>query len=501
MPYENENEIEYEIEIENENVNELEDEVEIDEVNENEIDVVNEIEIDEVNENEIDAVDENEIDDVNENDLTEYEILMHEYVPRSSVAIPTAAPSVPVTKKVSRKRRRKELKAQREIDFASSSSSADGEGSPPSKIGRFPKRMEYIDAFEAQSDLARVNRRNTFENRRLFRRVLEDFLDCVVPRLSDEEFKQKFRVTRKTLKQLNYCFEMGAADEKLVPLQHKAHVPLTEYMIMFLWYVGTGNTYKGLASTFDVGIDEAIYVIDVVTTFFSLYAKKLLPFPETRREANFYASSFHQMFKFPGAIGCLTNHHMRIREHPSSHDRYLTTIQTITCPRGRFLNVHINSELKMHPRDILDESPIGETLPALCHEKYHLVADENHFLRQWLLTPFKKPVSRNEILFNERHSAVMNSGYKAWNSLVYRFRQLRNCMLTPENMIGVVTACCMIQNICMDEMDYFELSDDREGSLNRRPNEIARAVNVLRDDPDLRSWGLLKQRQVSHDML
>lgn len=112
---------------------------------------------------------------------------------------------------------------------------------------------------------------------------------------------------------------------------------------------------------------------------------------------------------------------------------------------------------------------IGQNLNEVMHSpSYHMIGDSAFPLREYLLVPYKDygSLSAVEVHYNRRHSKTRMVIENAFGLLKSRFRILNhvNChlKLVPE----LITACCVLHNICIAMNDNGIDSDDMAPAMS-----------------------------------
>ncbi|XP_055836542.1 putative nuclease HARBI1 [Episyrphus balteatus] len=399
--------------------------------------------------------------------------------------------------KEKKKKRQETLKRKYEQARANSSSSEDEVNYQPRRRLSFQRQVKIEQqsndeltppGVDMNEDLKVSHVENFNEKRRE-----SDFVD-LVSKYSDEMFKDVFHVSRNTAERLYIQFKSSPEYDNIFKLNDQTRIPAKHYIWMFLWFVGRKGTYLELSSMFNVSLSKAVSVVDTVLQFLNNSAREFIQFPESNTDMRNSADSFEQIADFPDVIACLLN--TRIQTKGTKTPFW---IQVLCDSKGRFLDVFIESTSDLHPTAVLENSPINEKIKNICQRRYHILAKQDYFVREWLLTPIDEPTSKEQIWYNRQHSKTMNVVLDSLEILIQRFPQLTAMQFFSSYKIKrMINACCILQNICLEEEDFFDAEVDPmmvalagakndEGQTKQRPEDI---------ECHLRKIGELKRKQI-----
>ncbi|XP_055918012.1 uncharacterized protein LOC129950189 [Eupeodes corollae] len=286
--------------------------------------------------------------------------------------------------------------------------------------------------------------------------IRPDFVNSFVSKFSESQFKDAFRISRNTANQLFVRFKSSPEYKNIFKLTDQTRIPAKHYIWMFLWFVGRKCSYLELSEMFNVPLYKSVCVVDTVLQFLNSYARDFIRFPETPSELRASAESFQQIAGFPDVIACLVSTKIKAKADKDSF-----VAQVFCDSKGRFLDVFVDSTIDIHSTEVLEKSQMNQKLKNICQGKYHTLATNDYFVREWLLTPIDRPSSGEHIRYNRKHAKTMNVVSDSLELLTQRFPQLTNMhLLSSYKIKKVFTACCVLQNICLENEDFFDTEED-----------------------------------------
>lgn len=107
-----------------------------------------------------------------------------------------------------------------------------------------------------------------------------------------------------------------------------------------------------------------------------------------------------------------------------------------------------------HDAFIWKYSSLRELMRTEIPPNNFLLGDSGYPLEPWLLTPYVRPTSPSEEIFNRKHIQCRNVIERCFGLLKSRFKALHRTggtlCYTPEKVCKIITACAVLHNICIN---------------------------------------------------
>ncbi|XP_055838409.1 putative nuclease HARBI1 [Episyrphus balteatus] len=225
---------------------------------------------------------------------------------------------------------------------------------------------------------------------------VENFVEDVVDKYLEEQFRQQFRIRRRTCEFLTQRFEMSSHFKKKVDCGGKQEIPDKVQILAFLWFAGNKDSYREVANLFNISTASMFNILIRLLEFFFEVSPNFIKFPATDEEKQRAAAKFKQIAGFPGVIGCIDGCYIYVRKpagklrstYINRHDLLSLTLQGICDAEKRFIDVFVGSPSKIHDARIFQLSFISHDLPDICGTEYHILGDAAYSLRELMLTPY-----------------------------------------------------------------------------------------------------------------
>ncbi|XP_064485996.1 putative nuclease HARBI1 [Ornithodoros turicata] len=321
---------------------------------------------------------------------------------------------------------------------------------------------------------------------------IANYVRDVVRNYSDEEFRQHFRLRRDICYNVISGFaesEWSTAQEGLGGAPRKSP---EEQVLAFIWYAANKTTIRAVGDRFNMSGATVEAVFERVMSYLCASAPRVIQFPADLQDL---AEKFKEVSGMPGVIGCIDGCYIPIRcpahKIPSTyvnrHDMLSVTLQGVCDNSRRFLDISSGYPSKIHDARVFDLSDISRRLPSVCEQnRYHLLGDAAYPLREYLITPYKDygNLSEQQVQFNFVHSSTRVLIENTFGILKQCFRQLKGVELfTVEKVCRLITSCCVLHNICIDEGDILDNEDnthsDNEADTYVEANVRDTALRVL----------------------
>ncbi|KAJ8307456.1 hypothetical protein KUTeg_015540 [Tegillarca granosa] len=285
------------------------------------------------------------------------------------------------------------------------------------------------------------------------------YVEDVIPRYSNEEFRRVFRLSRQTF--INLCEYLKQCQELSVNgTGGREPIVVEKQLYVLLWYLGGTDTIHRIADRFGISESSVILSRDrTVDAILNNLKAKFISWPK-QQELEETVANFQRRNGFPGII---------ILSYPGS----------------------------THDARVLRQSSLWDNGLRLCNGN-HLVADAAYPLRRWLLTPYRDNghLNQEQKHFNYMHSSNRVVIERAFGLLKGRYR-LYHIDSKVETAVKLIVVACVLHNFCLLQHDnieefmeaiddqncaplqFFAQENEAEGIIKR--NAIARLLATQQD--------------------
>jgi DDE superfamily endonuclease len=255
-----------------------------------------------------------------------------------------------------------------------------------------------------------------------------------MPWLTDDEFLQKYRVTRSSFQYvLNKIHEHPVFESKtkrMAPPQHQ--------LLVFLKYVGTEGSGTNTANqrhTFGVGYGTAKLYRKRVTKALRDLSEEYIRWPNST-ERKEISKEIQNKFDFPHCVGIADGTLFLLAFEPQSEDApdysgrkygYLLSTMVICDHKRRIIHYLAGFPGSAHDNRIFKATKLA-TKPEEYFDPMQYLVGDSAFENQWyMVSAFKKPhdkaITHNEEQFNEKlarlriiseHCIGMLKGHFPW---------------------------------------------------------------------------------------
>ncbi|XP_042143591.1 putative nuclease HARBI1 [Ixodes scapularis] len=294
---------------------------------------------------------------------------------------------------------------------------------------------------------------------------IEGYIETVVSRYSDEEFRRNFRLHRSTCEKLIADFAASTAYPDRSTHGGTPQKTPEHHILVFLWYAGNKTSIRDVAGRFGVSESTCHAMITRVMTHLCQIAYRVIRFPSGLDKLS---SDFEQVSGMPGVIGCIDGSYIPTRcpadkirsTYINRHGILSITVQGICDHKRRLLDVSVGWPSKIHDGRVFKLSTISKRIPTLFEgAKYHLLGDAAYPCREYLVPPYKDygNLSPKQHAFNTKLSSTRVLIENIFGILKNRFRQLKVLeFISVERMCQFTMSCCVIHNLCIDGDDLMD---------------------------------------------
>lgn len=299
---------------------------------------------------------------------------------------------------------------------------------------------------------------------------IEGFVVEVVPRYTDTQFKEHFRMYRSTFEVLLQMTEVNlkkATGER---------IPTATKVLMTLWFLGSEESYRDIADRFGVH-NSTMYL--VVTEIVSVWARCALTAIQWPTQLAQVADHFERTWTFPGAVGAVDCCYVPIKAPKEEQSAFLnrkefhSVVLQGCCNNSMvFTHVHVGPPGgHMHNARIFSNSGLDDVISSL-PEEFHILGNSAYPLQVNLMCPY---TDNGQLTGRQRHFNVTLSAARAvveqaFAQLKEKFRRLKYLDMDNTNMIPrFVMAACVVHNvILMSSQPFVVPTDELEDPLLAR---------------------------------
>ena len=322
--------------------------------------------------------------------------------------------------------------------------------------------IEYLDL----SDI-RTSRKKTFRPR-------------INMGLTDFEFR--FRLTSSQFEEVLSVIKASVEYNSGRSAALSAH----EQLLITLRFLATGAFYRLVGDSHGISKSSVCRCVQrCVTAINNCLFHSQVQFPEDPQ----IPMKFFEMANMPSVVGCLDGTHVYIdapfTDEPQYINRHGTHSINAMCvcgPDRRFYYVSARWPGSVNDARILRKSTLCNKFEAgwRPYPNAIILGDSAYPLKEWLIPPLRHPLTEAEERFNVAHKRTRRIIENAFGVLKQRFACLKHLRVQPEFACNIFKACCVLHNMCTDELsDWNESVSEDENHQDEIP-EDSTAVGVTR---------------------
>lgn len=232
---------------------------------------------------------------------------------------------------------------------------------------------------------------------------------------------------------------------------------------MALRFYASGSLYIVMGDTQFASKATICRVVGKVSEAIASLNDRYISFP-TNNEAKIIAQHFYTYAGFPGVCGTIDCTHIPILQSPSKNigERFRNR-------KGYFsINVQTICDNNLVIRDIVARWP-GSVHDATIFDNSHvrlifeteqiqrgltLLGDNGYPLRNYLMTPLLRPITRQELRYNRSHKTTRNSIERVYGIWKRRFPCLSMGLRThTQRTLTIIVATAVLHNIAVQIKD------------------------------------------------
>jgi hypothetical protein len=339
------------------------------------------------------------------------------------------------------------------------------------------KRITMPLEDSSDDDLLTSSDEEIILNRRKTHEKIRGYVNNVVPYYDDIDFQSHFRFTREVV-------EKVLTEIRLKPVivsPGRPPVQPLEAFLLTLWILGNQECFRSTADRFGFSRGHAHKIFIKTIKYVTSKKNKYIIWPVGQHLMK-NVDNFNHLRgnnSFPNVVGCVDGTHIMIpgpRNDDSFYNRKGVNSMILQgiCNSGMsFIDVYCGWPGSAHDARVWRNSPIYQNLrnnaiPTF----YHLLGDSAYPLEEFIIVPFKDNghLTAQQKRFNKILSSTRVVIEQAYGRLKGTWRRLK--FLNIQNLTYfkyIVTAACILHNICVRENIRFEEDESYDDVDNDEP--------------------------------
>lgn len=326
--------------------------------------------------------------------------------------------------------------------------------------------------------------------------------DIVMRTFTDRDWLENFRMSKETFNYL--CHQMSTSLRRQDTVFRKA-ISVEKRVAVTLWFLATPCEYRTISHLFGIARSTVCEIVQetcslIVSTLFHKY----ISFP-TGDKLTAVVDAFKSKWGVPQCVGSIDGCHIPISSPAMNRTDYYNRkgwysmiLQGVVDDSYRFIDINVGWPGSVHDARVFAQSSIfkkiseGTLLPDQTttvngvNIPLYLIGDSAYPIKSWLMKPFTHGtvLTTEQKTFNYRLCRARIVIENAYGRLKARWRRVmkRNDM-NIANIPTVITAACILHNICEVHGDTFNdswLREIRDSSLPQPSSSNARDGNSTR---------------------
>ena len=252
--------------------------------------------------------------------------------------------------------------------------------------------------------------------------------------------------------------------------------PHVKVLVTLYWLGQMPGSYRAVGERFGLGGATVLKIVgDVCTAIIELLGVWIEFDFSDPAQLSAVMEGFRHTKDMPNCAGAIDGTHFRMEapfggprraDYFNRKGHFSIAMQAVVNSVGRILNIVTGLPGSVHDARILKESDLfmsadrrqilhspteaiqGEVL------RPYILGDAGYPLLSWLITPFSGPTSSLSVqqrLFNYKQSSARMAVECAFGILKSRFKFLRYIVTVkdPARITDMISACCILHNICL----------------------------------------------------
>ncbi|CAF2119842.1 unnamed protein product [Rotaria magnacalcarata] len=311
----------------------------------------------------------------------------------------------------------------------------------------------------------------------------------VVPKMSDNEFKQNFRLERGTYSALMKQIEPYLRKTKT---NCREPIPVEKKVCCALYCLGSSAELRTIGNLFGIGKSTSSEILhEFCSIMIELFIYNLVKFPDNHQEIKDTSSKFLRKFGYPMCIGAVDGTHISIKPPLGletdyfNYKKYHSVIMlaVVNADLG-FTYINVGAPGRCNDASVYSQSNLSDVIKNSIYEDHymtvnntkiqsHLIADSAFALDQTLLKPFPDRIDmpRQHRMFNYRLSRCRSTVERAFGMMKNRFRILHKKMeFNLDNTINIIKTAVIMHNICILHGDVEDILWHQPYPVHKKPS-------------------------------
>ena len=335
---------------------------------------------------------------------------------------------------------------------------------------------------------------STLQRRYVWARTRSQVFANSIATWDDSEWKRNFRVSRETFQYLCTVLQPHVRHTSAI----REVISVEKRVAITLWRLGTNIEYRTISHLFGVGLSSACIIVhEVCKAIVDVLLAKYIKIP-SGNQALEVVKGFEDRWDFPQCFGSIDGSHIPIlppandaRDYYNRKGFHSVVIQALVDHQHRFMNVNVGWPGSVHDARILSNSEVFEkgesgTLTPNFIRTFGgvpvpvvIIGDPAYPLLPWLIKPYPGVgLGAKKTKFNNRLSRARVVVECAFGRLKGRWRSLlKRNDVRVDHITNLVTACCILHNLCEIHQDSFdEQWLDEEVQASAHPMSTSAAI-------------------------
>lgn len=333
--------------------------------------------------------------------------------------------------------------------------------------------------------LNRIEINERINLRKLNRTISQYWFNEICLNMQDFEFKRHFRLTKSTFEWL--CCEIIPLLRREITGSNMVGLAWEQKIGASLWFLATGECFRSIGDRFGMGESTFSYALrDFIHVIIVKFLAEKITFPSTAIEINEIINGFKRLGRIPNVIGAIDGSHIPIKaphlfpvDYFNRKGFYSIVLQAVVDHKKKFLDICVGWPGSTHDSRVLINSNLynkfNNQSNFFFNNKY-ILGDGGYPNLSWLIVPYKdigRGLIQQQTYFNLKHSQTRIKVEQAFGLLKGRWRcLLHNLEISFEIVSHVITACCILHNICEERHDFLPLGEQYNDTGTGVNNEI-----------------------------
>ncbi|KAG8238529.1 hypothetical protein J437_LFUL018201 [Ladona fulva] len=270
----------------------------------------------------------------------------------------------------------------------------------------------------------------------------ENYFEETVPKFSDQQYMEHFRVSRRVSQELANKFE--ASEYYNYQSCSSPKISALKFICIFLWFAGNeAVSFRVVSDRFNISKSSLHKIIRRVTYFLSNLSPEVITWPKDQEKV--LIEQYFREKQFPGVVGVIDGTHVRIDRPSEDPDSYLN--------RKHFYSIQAQVVCDHRINLVLRASPLYNSLAEKCQGLF-ILGDSGYPCLPHLLTPFKDfgQLSRRQRNYNYLSSKNQYIIEHTFGLLKQKFRLLYHLKIRKiHDAVHFIRACAVLHNLSIED--------------------------------------------------